>query len=121
MEIIRGRNGQRSLWDAVLFGAPDPSTLMEPKLLVVDELLNEHALVDRVLEAMRRRFTPSAVGGGTDAAEVALRTLVLKHIKSWSYEQLEWEVTGNVGYRHFGRIDGGKVPDDNAGPARTIA
>ena len=37
--------------------------------------------------------------------------LVLKHLKSWSYEQLEWEVTGNLVYRHFCRIDGGKVPD----------
>jgi len=36
---------------------------------------------------------------------------VLKHLKSWSYEQLEWEVTGNLVYRHFCRIDGGKVPD----------
>ena len=26
-------------------------------------------------------------------------------------EQLEWEVTGNLVYRHFCRIDGGKVPD----------
>jgi IS5 family transposase len=37
--------------------------------------------------------------------------LVLKHIKSWSYDQLEWEVTGNVVYRRFCRIDGTKVPD----------
>ncbi len=37
--------------------------------------------------------------------------LVLKHLKSWSYEQLEWEVTGNLVYRYFCRIDGGKVPD----------
>jgi len=37
--------------------------------------------------------------------------LVLKHLKSWSYEQLQWEVTGNLVYRYFCRIDGGKVPD----------
>ena len=37
--------------------------------------------------------------------------MVLKHLKSWSYEQLEWEVTGNVVYRRFCRIDGTKVPD----------
>jgi transposase, IS5 family len=110
--MIRRRNGQRSLWDAVLFGAPDPRKLMEPKLRVVDELLNDDALVDGVLEAMRRRFTESGRRGryGTPA-EVALRMLVLKHLKSWSYEQLEWEVTGNLVYRHFCRIDGGKVPD----------
>jgi transposase, IS5 family len=110
--MIRRRNGQRSLWDAVLFGAPDPRKLMEPKLRVVDELLNDDALVDGVLEAMRGRFAQSGRRGryGTPA-EVALRMLVLKHLKSWSYEQLQWEVTGNLVYRHFCRIDGGKVPD----------
>ncbi len=96
----------------MLFGAPDPRKLMEPKLRVVDELLNDDALVDGVLEAMRGRFAQSRRRGryGTPA-EVALRMLVLKHLKSWSYEQLEWEVTGNLVYRHFCRIDGGKVPD----------
>src|SRR5580693_6343904 len=112
MGMIRRRNGQRSLWDAVLFGAPDPRKLMEPKLRVVDELLEDDALIDGVLEAMRGRFAQSGRRGryGTPA-EVALRMLVLKHLKSWSYEQLEWEVTGNLVYRHFCRIDGGKVPD----------
>jgi IS5 family transposase len=37
--------------------------------------------------------------------------LVLKHLKQWTYEQLEWEVTGNLGYRHFCRVGGEKVPD----------
>jgi IS5 family transposase len=112
MGMIRRRNGQRSLWSAVLFGAPDPRKLMEPKLRRIDELLDDEALVDGVLEAMRGRFAQSGRRGryGTPA-EVALRMLVLKHLKTWSYEQLEWEVTGNLVYRHFCRIDGGKVPD----------
>jgi len=110
--MIRRRNGQRSLWDAVLFGAPDPRKLMEPALQRIDELLDDEALVDGVLDAMRGRFAQSGHRGrfGTPA-EVALRMLVLKHLKSWSYEQLQWEVTGNLVYRHFCRIDGGKVPD----------
>src|ERR1019366_1346496 len=105
--MIRRRNGQRSLWDAVLFGAPDPLALMEPGMRRVDELL-----ADGVLEAMRGRFAQSGRRGryGTPA-EVALRMLVLKHLKGWSYETLQWEVTGNLVYRHFCRIDGGKVPD----------
>jgi IS5 family transposase len=110
--MIRRRNGQRSLWDAVLFGAPDPRALMDQKLRRIDELLDDDTLVDGVVEAMRGRFAQSGRRGryGTPA-EVALRLLVLKHLKSWSYEQLEWEVTGNLVYRHFCRIDGGKVPD----------
>lgn len=110
--MIRRRNGQRSLWDAVLFGAPDPRALMDRTLRRIDELLKDDALVDGVLGAMRGRFAQSGRRGryGTPA-EVALRLLVLKHLKSWSYEQLEWEVSGNLVYRHFCRIDGGKVPD----------
>lgn len=38
--------------------------------------------------------------------------LVLKHLRRWTYEQLEWEVTGNFVYRRFCRIDGGHVPDE---------
>jgi len=110
--MIRRRNGQRGLWDAVLFGAPDPQKLMDPVLRRIDELLDDEALVDGVLEAMRGRFAQSGRRGryGTPA-EVALRMLVLKHLKDWSYEQLQWEVTGNLVYRYFCRIDGGTVPD----------
>jgi IS5 family transposase len=110
--MVRRRNGQRSLWDAVLFGAPDPRELMDPALRRIDEVLEDEALIDRVLDAMRGRFPKSGQRGryGTPA-EVAVRMLVLKHLKDWSYEQLQWEVTGNLVYRYFCRIDGGKVPD----------
>jgi IS5 family transposase len=111
--MIRRRDGQRPLWDAaVLLGAPDPRTLMAPDLRRIDELLADEQLVDAVLETMRRRWPQSARRGrkGTPA-EVALRMLTLKHLKQWSYEQLEWEVTGNIVYRYFCRIDGNKVPD----------
>ena len=50
-------------------------------------------------------------GRPSTPAEVVLRLLVLKHIRSWSYEQLQWEVTGNYVYRRFCRINGGDVPD----------
>ena len=85
---------------------------MDPTLRRIDEVLDDEELVDPVLDAMRGRFTQSARRGrkGTPA-EVALRLLVLKHLKKWSYEELQWEVTGNLVYRHFCRIDGGKVPD----------
>ena len=112
MEMIRRRNGQRSLWDAVLFGAPDPRALMDPVLRRIDELLEDEVLVDSVVDRMRERFPKSSQRGrrGTPA-EVALRMLVLKHLKKWSYEELEWEVMGNLVYRYFCRIDGGKVPE----------
>ena len=102
-----------ALAQLVLFGVvTSPEELMNPVLRRMDELLNDDALIDEVVTAQRSRFPKSSRRGryGTPA-EVVLRLLVLKHIKSWRYEQLEWEVTGNVVYRRFCRIDGTKVPD----------
>jgi len=49
-------------------------------------------------------------------AEVALRLLLLKHIRNWSYDVLEREVRANLVYRAFTRIGDEKVPD-----AKTMA
>jgi len=110
--IRRRSNGQRGLWELLEFGDLHPEKRMDPRLRRIDELLNDEALVDGVVEAMRGRYAQSRGRGrpGTPA-EVALRMLVLKHLKDWSYEQLEWEVNGNLVYRHFCRIHAGKVPD----------
>lgn len=112
--MIRKRAGQRSFSDAILFGAhiPDPKTLLDPVLRQLDDVLDNDDLVDEVLDALRKRHPQSSRRGrpGTPA-EVALRLLVLKHVRQWSFEELQWEVTGNVAYRAFCRIDSGKVPD----------
>src|ERR1700678_871814 len=110
--MLRRRNGQCGLWAVLQFGDLEPEKQMAPRLRRIGEVLKDGALVDTVLDAMRGRFPQSGRRGrrGTPA-EVALRMLVLKHLKNWSYEQLEWEVKGNLVYRHFCRIDAGKVPD----------
>jgi IS5 family transposase len=110
--MLRRRNGQRGLWDVLRFGDLEPEKQMDPRLRRIDALLDDEALVERVFEAMRQRFEHSTrLGRRGTPVEVALRMLVLKHLKDWSYEQLEWEVKGNLVYRHFCRIDAGKVPD----------
>jgi IS5 family transposase len=98
----------------MLFGGslPKPLELMDPHLRRIDELLEDETIVDAVVDALRRRHTRSATRGRPSTpAEVVLRMLVLKHLRQWSYEELEWEVTGNLVYRHFCRIDAGTVPD----------
>ena len=62
--------------------------------------------------ALKRRRPQSVQGGrpGTPA-EVVLRLLVLKHVRQWTFDELEWEVTGNLAHRAFCRIGSEKVPD----------
>src|ERR1700745_2157493 len=79
---------------------------------VVDELLEDEELVDAVYQAQGERHGQSRVRGRRQTpAEVALRMLILKHVRNWSYETLEREVRANVVYRSFCRIGMEKVPD----------
>src|SRR3989441_5463046 len=111
--MTRRREGQRAFGQVVLFGLLGPrETLLDPALRRIDGLLDDEALVDAVWRALRRRYPQSARRGRpATPAEVVLRLLVLKHLKTWSYEQLEWEVRGSVAYRHFCRLGSGTVPD----------
>jgi IS5 family transposase len=110
--VVR-RDGQRGLGEVVLFGLlGEPATLLDPALRRIDTVLDDEGLLDGVWMALRVRRPQSARRGrpGTPA-EVVLRLLVLKHLKGWSYEQLEWEVRGSIAYRHFCRLAAGTVPD----------
>lgn len=110
----RRRGGQITLDDVLLFGSamPRPRELMAPELRRVDEILDDDQVVDQVFTVLRRRWPNSArKGRASTPAEIVLRLLVLKHLRRWSYEQMQWEVTGNLVYRHFCRIELGKVPD----------
>src|SRR5262249_18060552 len=84
-----------------------------PVLKQLDAILDDEALVDEVFALLAGRHEESArKGRPSTPAEVVLRMLVLKHLRRWTYEQLQWEVTGNYVYRRFCRIDGGDVPDE---------
>jgi IS5 family transposase len=110
----RRRHRQVTFSDVALFGGalPPPEQLMDSRMRRIDEMLDDPSLVDTVVAALRRRRPQSARRGRPSTpAEVVLRLLVLKHLRDWSYEALEWEVSGNVVYRRFCRIDAGVVPD----------
>jgi transposase, IS5 family len=109
--VIQLRHQQRSVWEGLF--AEEVDQLWEPWMRVVDELLEDEEVVDAVCEAQGRRHRQSRQRGRRQTpAEVALRMLLLKHVRNWSYEVLEREVRANVVYRSFCRIGMEKVPDE---------
>jgi transposase, IS5 family len=113
--VIQLRHGQSSLWHSRL--AKDIEDLWEPWMKGVDLLLEDAALLEAVYQAQGKRHHRSRTRGRMQtAAEVALRLLILKHVRNWSYDELEREVRANSLYPAFTQIGDQKVPD-----AKTLA
>ena len=82
--------------------------LLEP----VDILLDDPELVELVHQSLAQRFPLSHRTGRTGIApDRLLRSCVLKHIKEWSFRELEREVRTNLFYRRFTRFDDDPIPD----------
>jgi IS5 family transposase len=112
--VIR-RYQQRSIYEELTRQLlPDHEALRwEEWLVKADQALEDRELLDLVQEALAQRYPRSKNRGrpGTPA-EVALRLLLLKHLKNWSYAELEREVRANLVYRQFTRIGLERVPDE---------
>jgi len=115
--MIRTHRAQLHLGDEFIAGfiAEQPQELWEPWMRQVDQALDDERLLEIIQDAWNRLCKKSKTRGrpGTPA-EVILRLLLLKHIRDWSYEELEREVRANFVYRQFTRIGGGQVPDDKS-------
>lgn len=113
--MIQLRHAQPTLWHKGL--AKDIEDLWEPWMKEADRLLDDAVLLESVYEAQGQRHRHSRTLGRLQTpAEVALRLLILKHVRNWGYDTLEREVRANLVYRAFTRIGDGKVPD-----AKTLA
>jgi IS5 family transposase len=113
--MTRRKQGERTLWEGVV--NEDVRALWEPWMVEADRLLEDEELVDLVYQAQGERHEHSATRGRWQTpAETALRLLLLKHVRNWSFDTLEREVKMNLAYRDFTRIGLGKVPD-----AKTLA
>src|SRR5271165_6572064 len=109
--VIQLRHQQPSLWEGLF--AQEVAELWEPWMRVVDQLLEDEELLEAVYQAQGKRHRRSRTRGRRQTpAEVALRMLILKHVRNWSYEIVEREVRANVVYRSFCRIGMAKVPDE---------
>ena len=86
-------------------------------MVEADKLLEDEELIDLVYIAQGERHEHSATRGRSQTpAEMALRLLLLKDVRNWSFDTLEREVKMNLAYRDFTRVGLGKVPD-----AKTLA
>jgi IS5 family transposase len=113
--MTRRKQSQRTLWEGVV--NEDVRALWEPWMVEADKLLEDEELVELVYEAQGERHEHSTTRGRSQTpAEMALRLLLLKQVRNWSFDTLEREVKMNLAYRDFARIGLGKVPD-----AKTLA
>jgi IS5 family transposase len=115
MSTQRKAKAQKTLWEGVV--DLDVRALWEPWMVEADRLLDDENLIEVVFEAQGQRHEHSARRGRAQTpAETVLRLLLLKHVRNWSFDTLEREVTLNLAYRDFARIGLSKVPD-----AKTLA
>jgi len=108
--MIEMRRRQLSFGDGLI--AAEVADLREVWMIQADAVLEDEEIVAAVYEALAKRRPKSRSRGrrGTPADRV-LRLLTLKHIRNWSYEELEREVRANLVYRDFSHVGGDKMPD----------
>ena len=85
--------------------------LLEP----VDQLLDDPLMVDLVRDCLAKRWPASTHTGRTGIApDRLLRCCVLKHLKGWSFRDLDRELRSNLIYRRFTRFDAEVTPSYSA-------
>jgi transposase, IS5 family len=108
--VIEMRRAQLSFGDGLI--AAEISDLREGWMPHADQVLADEQIVAAVYEALAKRHPKSRSRGRRGApAEMVLRLLILKHVRNWSYDELEREVRANLVYRDFTRVGGAKMPD----------
>src|SRR5712692_1134038 len=92
--------------------AKQASLLKDDLLDPMDQLLKDPELVGLVRTCLAgRRPASTRTGRSGMAPDRVLRCCVLKHLKSWSFRELERELRSNLIYRQFTRFDAEVTPD----------
>jgi transposase, IS5 family len=108
--MIDPRRAQLTFGDKLI--AQEVDGLYEEWMVHADEVLADDAIVMAAYEALAERHGLSRTRGRRGfSAEEAVRLLVLKHARNWSYAVLEREVRANLIYRKFTRVGFAKAPD----------
>jgi IS5 family transposase len=88
------------------------SLIKDDLLDTIDPLLDDETLTQAVRERLGRRRPRSATAGRPGIApDRLLRCCVLKHLKGWSFRELERELRCNLLYRRFTRFDADPTPN----------
>src|SRR6202171_6488645 len=100
---------------AWLFYSPlgrQAALLKDDLLDPVDQLLGDPALLDLVRQCLAK-LSPRATRTGRTgmAPDRLLRCCVMKHLKGWSFRDLERELRSNLVYRRFTHYDAEATPD----------
>ena len=92
--------------------AREAALIKDDLLAPIDALLDDPILVGLVREAQARRAPRSrTMGRRTIAPDRLLRCCALKHVKDWSFRQLERELRASLVYRRFTHFDQDPIPD----------
>jgi transposase, IS5 family len=92
--------------------AQQVALLKDDLLDPVDSLLDDPDLVDLVRQCLAKRSPGSNRTGRTGMGpDRLLRCCVMKHLKGWSFRDLERELRGNLVYRRFTHFDAEITPD----------
>ena len=86
--------------------------LKDDLLEAVDPLLDDPELIEWVRQGLAaRRPQSTRTGRPGIAPDRLLRCCVLKHLKGWSFRELERELCSNLIYRRFTHYDAEATPD----------
>ena len=101
---------QASLFAFAFF--KEAAAIKEPMLDSIDRLLEDPQLVALSTRVLASRAPGSSKSGRQGIApDRLLRCVVLKHIKGWSYRELERELRASLLYRRFTRFYEDPIPD----------
>lgn len=92
---------------------PKLSLEMDPQLAALDKLLDDDVLFQRVKDDLSHRYPNSLTRGrNSTPVEVILRTLVVRRLYDWSYEQTEHFASDSLVLRQFCRLYLEPAPHD---------
>jgi IS5 family transposase len=112
VEYVMISSTHHQSWLFFLPLAQQASLLKDDLLDPVDQILEDPELVELVRSCLGARCPASTRTGRPGIApDRLLRCCVLKHLKGWSFRELERELRSNLIYRRFTRFDAEATPD----------